>query len=101
MRDGDSACVILPWYSSRLRWSAKPLVSIGSSRRSAVAAWASSTSASTKRSTQGRDQGELALETAHDRLVLRLDPAQLRPVLALVEQRTKPRIERFMEPEKP
>ncbi len=43
----------------------------------------------------------LTLETANDRLVLRLDPAQLRPVLALVEQRTKPRIERFMEPEKP
>jgi hypothetical protein len=43
----------------------------------------------------------VTLETADERLVLRLDPAQLRPLLSLVEQRTKPRIERFMDPEKP
>jgi serine/threonine-protein kinase len=41
----------------------------------------------------------VTLETADDRLVLRLDPEQLRPVTDLVGQRTKVQIERYMDPE--
>jgi hypothetical protein len=41
----------------------------------------------------------VTLETADDRLVLRLDPEQLRPVLDLVGQRTKVEIERYLDPE--
>jgi hypothetical protein len=41
----------------------------------------------------------VTLETADDRLVLRLDPEQLRPVTDLVGQRTKIQIERYMDPE--
>ena len=43
----------------------------------------------------------LTLRTAADRLVLRIDPPVVRPVLDLVGQRTKAQIERYMEPEKP
>jgi hypothetical protein len=41
----------------------------------------------------------VTLETADDRLVLRLDQDQLRPVTDLVGQRTKVQIERYMDPE--
>jgi serine/threonine protein kinase len=41
----------------------------------------------------------VTLETADDRLVLRLDPEQLRPLTDLVGQRTKVQIERYMDPE--
>ena len=41
----------------------------------------------------------MTLETADDRLVLRLDQDQLRPVTDLVGQRTKVQIERYMDPE--
>ena len=41
----------------------------------------------------------VTLETADDRLVLRLDPEQLRPVTDLVGQRTKVQIERYMDPD--
>ena len=41
----------------------------------------------------------VTLETADDRLVLRLDQEQLRPVTDLVGQRTKVQIERYMDPE--
>jgi serine/threonine-protein kinase len=41
----------------------------------------------------------LTIETADDRLVLRLDPEQMRPVLELVGSRTKIPIERYMEPQ--
>ena len=39
------------------------------------------------------------IETVDDRLVLRVEPAQLRPILELLQQRTKASIERYMEPE--
>jgi hypothetical protein len=42
----------------------------------------------------------VTIETADDRLVLRLDQQQLKPVLDLVEARTQAPIERFMDPEK-
>ena len=41
----------------------------------------------------------MTLETADDRLVLRLDPQQVRPVAEIVALRTKVKIERYMEPE--
>jgi len=41
----------------------------------------------------------VTLETADDRLVLRLDPEQLRPVTDLVGQRTRVQIERYMDPD--
>jgi len=41
----------------------------------------------------------MTIETADDRLVLRLEPAQMRPLAELVAQRTKAPIERYMEPE--
>ena len=41
----------------------------------------------------------VTLETADDRLVLRLDTEQLRPVTDLVGQRTKVQIERYMDPD--
>ncbi len=40
----------------------------------------------------------LTIETADDRLVLRLDPPALRPALDLVQQRMKVRLERFEDP---
>ena len=40
----------------------------------------------------------VTIETADDRLVLRLDPEQLRPVLDLVGQRTKVRSSAIMDP---
>ena len=43
----------------------------------------------------------VTIETADDRLVLRLDPEQMRPVLDLIGQRTKAQMERYMDPEKP
>jgi len=42
----------------------------------------------------------VTIETADDRLVLRLDQQQLKPVLDLVEARTQAPIERYMDPEK-
>jgi hypothetical protein len=42
----------------------------------------------------------VTIETADDRLVLRLDQQQLKPVLDLVAERTLAPIERYMEPEK-
>jgi eukaryotic-like serine/threonine-protein kinase len=41
----------------------------------------------------------LTIETSDDRLVLRLEPPQVRPLLDIVAQRTKVPIERYMEPE--
>lgn len=43
----------------------------------------------------------VTIETADDRLVLRLDPEKMRPLLDLVVSRTKVPIERFMDPEQP
>ena len=37
----------------------------------------------------------LTLRTANERLVLRLDPPAVRPVLDLVEQKTKAKVERY------
>jgi serine/threonine-protein kinase len=42
----------------------------------------------------------VTIETADDRLVLRLDQQQLKPVLDLVAERTLAPIERYMDPEK-
>jgi serine/threonine-protein kinase len=42
----------------------------------------------------------MTIETADDRLVLRLDQQQLKPVLDLVAERTLAPIERYMDPEK-
>jgi hypothetical protein len=41
----------------------------------------------------------VTIETADDRLVLRVDPEKMRPVLDLIVSRTKIPIERFMDPE--
>ena len=41
----------------------------------------------------------MTIETAGDRLVLRLEPAQVRPLANLIGQRTNAPIERYMEPE--
>lgn len=43
----------------------------------------------------------ITIETADDRLVLRLDPPALRPLLDLLARRTKVPIERYEDPEKP
>ena len=43
----------------------------------------------------------VTIETADDRLVLRLEPQQMRPLADLLTQRTKAPIERYMEPEQP
>jgi hypothetical protein len=43
----------------------------------------------------------VTIETADDRLVLRLDPTALRPVLDALHERTKPPLERIEDPEKP
>ena len=42
----------------------------------------------------------VTLQTVDDQVALRVDPAQLRRILALIEQRTRPPLERFMDPEK-
>ena len=41
----------------------------------------------------------MTIETADDKLVLRLEPQQMRPLADLIGQRTKAKIERYMEPE--
>src|SRR5205814_3375860 len=41
----------------------------------------------------------VTIETADDKLVLRLEPPQMRPLADLIGQRTKAPIERYMEPE--
>jgi hypothetical protein len=41
----------------------------------------------------------VTVETSEDRLVLRIDPQQMRPLLDVVANRTKVQIERYMEPE--
>ena len=41
----------------------------------------------------------VTIETADDRLILRIDPKHMRPVLDLMARRTKVSIERYMEPE--
>ena len=43
----------------------------------------------------------VTIETADDRLVLRIEPPQIRPILDLVAQRAKVQVERYMEPEQP
>jgi hypothetical protein len=43
----------------------------------------------------------VTIETAGDRLVLRLDPPAVRPLLDLLQQRTKAPLERYEDPEKP
>jgi hypothetical protein len=43
----------------------------------------------------------LTVETRDDRLVMRLDPPQLQPILDLMGKRTRPPIERFLDPDKP
>ena len=43
----------------------------------------------------------VTIETADDRLVLRVDPEKVRSVLDLVGSRTRIPIERFMDPEQP
>jgi hypothetical protein len=42
----------------------------------------------------------MTIETADDKLVLRLEPPQMRPLADLIGQRTKAPIERYMEPER-
>ena len=41
----------------------------------------------------------VTIETADDRLILRIDPAHMRPIFELMAQRTRVSIERYMEPE--
>ena len=41
----------------------------------------------------------VTIETADDRLVLRVDPEKMRPILELITSRTKIPIERYMDPQ--
>jgi hypothetical protein len=41
----------------------------------------------------------VTIETADDRLVLRIEPQQVRPIFDLLGERTRASIERYMEPE--
>lgn len=43
----------------------------------------------------------MTIETTDDRLVLRLEPPAVRPILDLLQQRTKAPIERYENPEQP